>query len=146
ILACPLPFRMRRAARISQTRETQTSILAVLHCAFNGDAVHFPINAFFPPAEAHSRESSKSSWPKTRAYIRLGIECPVPNPTAREMALAALRNRRPTSIFTRRLCLVSPGGKCPVSQILATPARPLCEPSHRPPKKGPPEVALFLLR
>ena len=30
-----------------------------------------------------------------------------------------------------------------MSQILATPARPLCEPSHRPPKKRPPEVALF---
>ena len=27
--------------------------------------------------------------------------------------------------------------------LLATPARPLYEPSHRPPKKGAPEVALF---
>jgi len=27
--------------------------------------------------------------------------------------------------------------------ILATPARPLCEPFHRPPKKGPPQVALL---
>ena len=25
--------------------------------------------------------------------------------------------------------------------LLATPARPLCELSHKPPKKGPPEVA-----
>ena len=30
--------------------------------------------------------------------------------------------------------------------LLAMPARPLCELSHKPPKKGPPDVALFLLR
>jgi len=34
--------------------------------------------------------------PCAATYIRPGIECPVPNLTAREMALAALCNRRPT--------------------------------------------------
>lgn len=33
----------------------------------------------------------------------------------------------------------------PCQALLATPARPLYEPSHRPPKKAP-EIALFLLR
>ena len=34
--------------------------------------------------------------PCAATYIRSGIECPVSNLTAREMALAALCNRRPT--------------------------------------------------
>src|ERR1700692_1150043 len=41
-------FACAGAVGMSQACQTQTSMLAVLHCArFNGDAVHFPFNASF---------------------------------------------------------------------------------------------------
>jgi hypothetical protein len=41
-------------------------------------------------------------------------------------------------MFARQLCLGSPGGEISGEALLATPARPLYEPSHRPPKKERP--------
>jgi hypothetical protein len=45
------------------------------------------------------------------------------------------RQNRRVSMFARRLCLGSPGGEMSRQVLLATLARPLCEPSHRPPQK-----------
>src|SRR5665647_813864 len=47
------------------------------------------------------------------------------------------------SMFARRLCLGSPGGEMSGEALLATPARPLYEPSHRPPKKDRPKSLSF---
>src|SRR5258708_17189644 len=90
---------------MSQACQTQTSMLAVLHCAPASMAAQstFPSTLLFRPVEAHGRERLKSGWPKTRA---------APDQS-------------------RRLCL---GGEMSGDALLATPERPLYEPSHRPPK------------
>src|ERR1700751_3680644 len=101
---------MRRGRGHVSNVQTQTSMLAVLHCVrSNGTQSTFPSTLLFRPVEAHGRESSKSSWPKTRA---------APDQS-------------------RRLCLDSPGGEMSGEALLAMPARPLYEPSHRRPKKAP---------
>jgi hypothetical protein len=53
------------------------------------------------------------------------------------------RQSRRVSMFARRLCLGSPGGEMSGEASRATPARPLCEPSHRPPKKDHPKSLSF---
>jgi hypothetical protein len=46
-------------------------------------------------------------------------------------------------MFARRLCLGSPGGEMSGEALLATPARPLYEPSHRPQKRSARSRSLF---
>jgi hypothetical protein len=117
ILAYPLPFRMRRA-RGYVSKMSASDINAGSASLRSLQRRRSPLSLqrfFFWPVEAHGRESSKSSWPNTRA---------APNQS-------------------RRLCLGGPGGEMSVDALLATPARPLYERSHRLQKKVRPKSLSF---
>jgi hypothetical protein len=73
------------------------------------------------------------SWVRDRAFYS-GTD--VRRGAGQKVQLVQLkRQNRRVSMFARRLCLGSPGGEMSRQVLLATLARPLCEPSHRPPKK-----------